>query len=48
MKLFLTGLLCLLSFWGQAKTPTVITDLQDRRIPCKQIRCTEATGGIIR
>lgn len=32
MKLFLTGLLCLLSFWGQAKTPTVITDLQDRKV----------------
>ncbi|WP_375083680.1 ABC transporter substrate-binding protein [Providencia sp. SKLX074055] len=32
MKLFLTGLLCLLSFWAQAKTPTVITDLQGREI----------------
>ncbi|MEQ4732967.1 MULTISPECIES: ABC transporter substrate-binding protein [Providencia] len=32
MKLFLTGLLCLLSFWGQAKTPTVITDLQGREV----------------
>lgn len=32
MKLFLTGLLCLLSFWVQAKTPTVITDLQGREV----------------
>lgn len=32
MKPFLIGVLCLLSFWGQAKTSTVITDLQGREV----------------
>nr|ELR5212575.1 ABC transporter substrate-binding protein [Providencia rettgeri] len=32
MKLFLAGLLCLFSVWVQAKTPTLITDLQGREV----------------
>ncbi len=32
MKLFLTGLLVLTKLLGQAKTPTVITDLQGREV----------------
>ena len=32
MKSFLIGLFCLLSFWSQAKTSTVITDLQGREV----------------